>query len=1199
MTYQQIKSFINTYIVQNGVNAITGAQLNTILNELADYKGFDSVVVTTLPAGSDATATVQGMTLVLGIPKGADGRDGQDGIDGQNAVNPFKGWFTTDNIPTTGQAGDYCNVSNTSVTPHTVTIYRWSTANNRFEDTGEVPDTAMGETFASSETLQEVAIDDSHLVNPVNTADATQPVLAKADDVMQLKAKLEGVTASEEKVQLVTSNEGQNVFAGKVVGATGDIDHSGSNDANYKYVEFEIPSNVKSIRFMTPSGTGWSAGWAIGHYSEGDFVKDRSSEYVSGREFTVEVKEGETHFRTNCYMMYGTPQTDRLLGFYCYLQSGESVGEELETKVNRADLSEYEHVVKNLFDKSSFKRGYYVINLDDGEVANSTGIMSQPLYLNSGTPYIISKIIIGGTGTNRNAKLCVYDSNDTLINVKSLPGTVVHEYSASSYYKYEGIVNFVHEQIDNEAYCRIVIQYNANLSATTNYAQLEVGIGEPTEYSEYNSVYGYDFGKGSEVDARIEALEEQVSSNSKEIENFNTIEEGLKYAEGTSIVNSDLEINSAYYYGAVGTTIKTKSALSSFHGKRYIVEGGETYYFSNKFNAGVYSGATPIYGLIFTDSNGSVIARYFLATKNLDEWKDFSIIAPDNAEYAYVNYHSSSVSYTDFLKEIQYGYIDVLGIKEDVDSLKEGSGNTNRSLMKVIIDDNSFVVRTKFSDTEDFAIKFDERILRGSGKYSQSLTLNSYYLGLNTLSDSQLVSSDNKFDNNPDDTISAIAFNGFSAMTGQHGWSIVRVTKTDNILVDSNDIGSIWADKAKPNRTFVLGYITDNYVYFFPEITYNEGTGIYGTTTGNVSANVPNSFIYVSGEAVHKEEINGTTNRYDLRVETTEWSYLVDGHKVGKGTYYCDDFIFTEKVKGHNPAGVAYSDWFTNDDDDRYTNQDFVYLCRSFVFKGSSMTYNLSFNTLYPFELSHFYFLHPLLPIAHTENGKTYHANLFVPKCKGISTPYTNDSGTESGKSYTKYRRSEDLYNVNDLPDRAIAFLQAGENDYNIGMAGGYSLINGCTQKSIRNELLNGLLDNTTTHICQFGNGSSSKNKFYTYALVSSYFEGSIVPTSFVRDFSGYICWFNPNYNPGLQVYTYKDSDCYVVYIHAQSPNDKVAVNLPDYLEGMSVIDTVEKTNGSTLLTDKVSCEKIYVKFEANNGTTYSVNDNYIVLKVR
>lgn len=191
MSYQEIKIFINTYIIQNGVNAITGARLNTALNALADYNGFDAVVVTTLPGGSDATVNVQGRTLQLGIPRGEDG---------ENAMNPFKGWFTTDNIPTTGQEGDYCNVSNTSVTPHTVTIYRWSTAQNAFVDTGEVPDTATGETFASGETLQEVAIDDSHLVNPVNTADPTKPVLAKADDVMQMKAKLEGVTAEESQV---------------------------------------------------------------------------------------------------------------------------------------------------------------------------------------------------------------------------------------------------------------------------------------------------------------------------------------------------------------------------------------------------------------------------------------------------------------------------------------------------------------------------------------------------------------------------------------------------------------------------------------------------------------------------------------------------------------------------------------------------------------------------------------------------------------------------------------------------------------------------------------------------------------------------------------------------------------------------------------------------------------------------------------
>lgn len=107
MTYQQIKSFINTYIVPNGVNAITGAQLNTVLNALADYYGFDSVVVTNLPAGSQATATVTNRTLNLGIPAGQNGRDGDD------AINPFKGWWpdlATLKAAYTATPGDYAFV---------------------------------------------------------------------------------------------------------------------------------------------------------------------------------------------------------------------------------------------------------------------------------------------------------------------------------------------------------------------------------------------------------------------------------------------------------------------------------------------------------------------------------------------------------------------------------------------------------------------------------------------------------------------------------------------------------------------------------------------------------------------------------------------------------------------------------------------------------------------------------------------------------------------------------------------------------------------------------------------------------------------------------------------------------------------------------------------------------------------------------
>ena len=150
MTYQQIKSFINTYIVQNGVNAITGSQLNTALNALADYYGFDSVLVTTLPAGSDATANVQGKTLELGIPKGADGRDGSD------ATNPFKGWF--DSLADlkasyTALIGDSAYVKDASpATTWSIYIYdSTASSNNYWGDSGIDADTSNVQTFASGE----------------------------------------------------------------------------------------------------------------------------------------------------------------------------------------------------------------------------------------------------------------------------------------------------------------------------------------------------------------------------------------------------------------------------------------------------------------------------------------------------------------------------------------------------------------------------------------------------------------------------------------------------------------------------------------------------------------------------------------------------------------------------------------------------------------------------------------------------------------------------------------------------------------------------------------------------------------------------------------------------------------------------------------------------------------------------------------
>lgn len=310
----------------------------------------NTLTIGTVTDGEQAAASITGdapnQTLNLVLPKG------EKGDAGENAVNPFKGWFTTANIPTTGQEGDYCNVTDTQT--QTVTIYRWNTTTNQFEDTGEVPDTATGETFASGETLQQVAIDDSHLVNPVNTADSTQPLLSRAEDVLQLKAKLEGVTASEEKGSTILD------YNGYIVCKTG----SSSTEKTYKYdasvhtVFIPIPQDAKKLRFLgrVVNGNNYTTGYAFINaesqqdiedniiVSSGGSAKDISNYIVElypwenkGINEIIEISDvviptGATYFCA----VYGTGSITQS-NFYCYLQSGESVSEMIPEIVDNLD----------------------------------------------------------------------------------------------------------------------------------------------------------------------------------------------------------------------------------------------------------------------------------------------------------------------------------------------------------------------------------------------------------------------------------------------------------------------------------------------------------------------------------------------------------------------------------------------------------------------------------------------------------------------------------------------------------------------------------------------------------------------------------------------------------------------------------------------------------------------------------------------
>lgn len=227
MNYQEIKNFINTYIVQNGVNAITGAMLNTALNELADYYGFDSVVVTTLPAGSDATVNVHDRTLELGIPKGADGengRDGRDGRDGMDAVNPFKGWFNSLadlKASYTASIGDSAYVKDASpATTWSIYVYdSTASSDNYWADSGIDADTSNVQTFASGQQVNQV-----HIVAGLNST--------SDDDVLAAsQGKLFGDTLYGEAI---TNVEEHNYSEFSNIGARSRSNKSWSPNSDFK-----------------------------------------------------------------------------------------------------------------------------------------------------------------------------------------------------------------------------------------------------------------------------------------------------------------------------------------------------------------------------------------------------------------------------------------------------------------------------------------------------------------------------------------------------------------------------------------------------------------------------------------------------------------------------------------------------------------------------------------------------------------------------------------------------------------------------------------------------------------------------------------------------------------------------------------------------------------------------------------------------
>ena len=154
----------------------------------------------------------------------------------------------------------------------------------------------------------------------------------------QLEVKMQGITAREEKVGLITSGEGQNVFSDKYLKNDGKITVSAShNDLLIVNV-----GEAKKVRFLGVQITGTTLSYgfastepdstnttdvqvAVADLKTYDSGQSRSKEYV------VDVPAGKPWFVCSIAKTLGSESIMTLEDFYCYLQTGYSAASTLES----------------------------------------------------------------------------------------------------------------------------------------------------------------------------------------------------------------------------------------------------------------------------------------------------------------------------------------------------------------------------------------------------------------------------------------------------------------------------------------------------------------------------------------------------------------------------------------------------------------------------------------------------------------------------------------------------------------------------------------------------------------------------------------------------------------------------------------------------------------------------------------------------
>lgn len=285
----------------------------------------------------------------------------KDGKDGKDAVNPFKGKLGTlaalNAAYPSPVAGEYAVVT-VSGTDY---VFRCGTDGVWPDSSTEVYDPSSNPVFGSGEELLQTGIDRTVLKNPASNA------LAKAGDVMKLAAKLEGVSAVEDKQSVADWHpDGEQ---------SGYYNSSGTwnQNSNYQSARFAMPEGAKKIRFIG-FNKNFTQNYGYGFLdSNSEKILNTFKEYYSSDnpatgecELVVDVPDGASYFV--CLRKAWSSSTDYQMfqesEFYCYILSGESIGEKIEDV--RSEIGDAKSdIEKDLYGEVVEVEGEELWNSDD------------------------------------------------------------------------------------------------------------------------------------------------------------------------------------------------------------------------------------------------------------------------------------------------------------------------------------------------------------------------------------------------------------------------------------------------------------------------------------------------------------------------------------------------------------------------------------------------------------------------------------------------------------------------------------------------------------------------------------------------------------------------------------------------------------------------------------------------------------------